>query len=89
MGIECLVLLQGIERFVGIEGLDLEEPVIRLMVLFDELQPLLKCDCLGCLFFGLHIAAVDGILDPHPSVRRVTHHDLLVFKHSAAVILVR
>ena len=73
---------------MGIEGLDLQEPVVLPVVLLDEFQPLVKCNRLGGLLFGIHIAAVDRVLSHHSSVRRITQHDLLILKYGAAVIAV-
>ena len=55
----------GEEGLVGIEGLDLQKPVVRVVILVDKLQPVAESYRLGHIFLMGEILTVDRILTVH------------------------
>jgi hypothetical protein len=64
VGIEVLVLLLGEIGFVGVEGFDVEKPVVLLPVGAHELKAVFEGTVLRLEFFSVHFAAVHPIGRP-------------------------
>ena len=66
--VAVLPLLQREERLVGIEGLDLQVPIVLFAVGLEELKTLGEGPRLWCQVFLVHVLPVDPVLTHDPAV---------------------
>ena len=61
-GVEVFIFLVREIWFVRVESFDSQEPVVRVMVGFEEFQPQTESCGLGLVFDVLHVMTVDPVL---------------------------